>query len=259
MIINNYKIVEEENKNKYKNGIIWGYINYNTGEINLYSPLLSKKIEKAFCEGKKFINIELLNSIIYFEKNEFIKKTNNIKTPIFREVINSELNYNLIEKKVVLDKKINKWVLYKKKEHIGLLVDLSIENMEEYKNIISNILRNHNENSKIHGIGLSNIIKIIYNNKNLNTIENFDELFLRNKVKTKNICEGFIELIKLVDKNQYENEDITLYIITNSINMNNLNIMYDKLIEDRKITNKWKIVNIETDELYLNDLEQNYM
>ena len=41
--------------------------------------------------------------------------------------------------------------------------------------------------------------------------------------------------------------------------MNNLNIMYDKLIEDKKITNKWKIVNIETDELYLNDLEQNYM
>ena len=117
MIINNYKIVEEENKNKYKNGIIWGYINYNTSEINLYSPLLSKKIEKAFCEGKKFINIELLNSIIYFEKNEFIKKTNNIKTPIFREVINSELNYNLIEKKVVLDKKINKWVLYKKKTY----------------------------------------------------------------------------------------------------------------------------------------------
>jgi len=41
--------------------------------------------------------------------------------------------------------------------------------------------------------------------------------------------------------------------------MNNINIMYDKLIESKKINKKWKIVNIETDELYLNDLEQIYM
>ena len=144
-------------------------------------------------------------------------------------------------------------------EHIGLLVDLSIENINDYKNIITNIILEHNENSKIYGISLSNIIKIIYNNKDLVSLENLDDIFLRNEIKTKNICDGFIELIKLVDKNQYENEDITLYIVTNSINMNNLNIMYDKLIENGKITNKWKIVNIETDELYLNDLEQNYM
>ena len=79
MIINNYKIVEEENKNKYKNGVIWGYINYNTGEIKLYSPLLSKKIEKNLRMGKKFINIEFLNSTIYFcriNHNEFNYSSN---------------------------------------------------------------------------------------------------------------------------------------------------------------------------------------
>ena len=70
------------------------------------------------------------------------------------------------------------------------------------------------------------------------------------------MCDGFIELIKLVDKNQYENEDITLYIVTNSINMNNINIMYDKLMKNGKINTKWKIINIETDEMYLNYLEQ---
>ena len=48
MIINNYKIVEEY----YKNGIIWGYIDYNSGEIKFYSPLLSKKIEKSLYENK---------------------------------------------------------------------------------------------------------------------------------------------------------------------------------------------------------------
>ena len=255
MIINNYKIVEEY----YKNGIIWGYIDYNSGEIKFYSPLLSKKIEKSLYENKKFINIELLNSVIYFNKDGFIQKTDNIVTSVFREEINNKLNYNLIEKKVFLNKKTNKWGLYKKMEHVGLLVDLSIENINDYKNIITNIILEHNENSKIYGISLSNIVKIIYNNKDLVSLENLDDIFLRNEIKTKNICDGFIELIKLVDKNQYENEDITLYIITNSINMNNLNIMYEKMIETRKINNKYKIVNIETDELYLNDLEQNYM
>jgi hypothetical protein len=257
MIINNYKIVED--KKNYKNGIIWGYINYNSGEIKFYSPLLSKKIEKSLCEGKKFINIELLNSIIYFEKHGFIQKTNNIKTSVFREEIDIKLNYNLIEKKVYLNKKTNKWGLYKKKEHIGLLIDLSIEHIEKYKNIITNIILNHNKTSKIYGIGLSNIVKIIYNNRNLDSIENLDDIFLRNETKTKNICDGFIELIKLVDNNQYEKENITLYVVTNSINMNNLNIMYSKLIETKKITKKWKIININTDEMYLNDLEHIYM
>ena len=259
MIINNYKIVEEENKNKYKNGVIWGYINYNTGEIKLYSPLLSKKIEKNLRMGKKFINIEFLNSTIYFEKNKFIQKTNNIITSVFRETINNKLNYNLIEKEVFLNKKTNKWGLYEKKEHIGLLVDLSIENINDYKNIITNIILEHNDNSKIYGIKLSNIIKIIYNNKDLNSLKNLDEIFLKNELKTKNICDGFIELIKLIDKNQYENEDITLYIVTDSKNMNNLNIIYEKLITNNKISNKWKIININTDEIYLNDLEQIYM
>lgn len=259
MIINNYKIVEEKHKSNYKNGIIWGYINYNSGKIELYSPLLSKKIEKSLCEGKKFINIELLNSVIYFEEKEFFQKTNNVKTSVFREVINDKLNYNLIEKPVYLNKKTNKWGLYKKKEHIGLLVDLSNENIEKYKNIITNIILDHNENSKIHGIGLSNTVKIIYNNRELDTIENLDDIFLRNEIKTKNICDGFIELIKLVDKNQYEKENITLYIVTSSLNMNNINIMYDKLIKKGQINNIWKIININTDEIYLNDLEQIYM
>ena len=255
MIINNYKIVEEKDKNNYKNGIIWGYINYNSGKIELYSPLLSKKIEKSLREGKKFVNIELLNSVIYFEEKEFIQKTNNVKTSVFREVINNKLNYNLIEKPVYLNKKTNKWGLYKKKEHIGLLVDFSIEN----KNIITNIILDHNENSKIHGIGLSNTVKIIYNNRELESVKNLNDIFLRNEIETKNICDGFIELIKLVDKNQYEKENITLYIVTNSLNMNNINIMYNKLMKKGQISNIWKMVNINTDEIYLNDLEQIYM
>jgi len=253
MIINNYKIVEDN----YKTGIVWGYIHHNSGEIKLYSPLLSKKIEKSLLEGKKFINIELLNSVIYFEKQSFFQKTNNILTSVFREKIDNKLNYNLIEKKVYLDKKTNKLGLYKKKEHVGILVNLSIENINDYKNIINNIILKHNTNSRINGAKLSNIIKIIHNNTiDLSLVENLDDIFLKNRIKTKNICDGFIELIKSVDKNQYENEDITLYIVTNSINMNNINIMYDKLMETRKINTKWKIINIETDEMYLNDLEQ---
>tara|TARA_B110000971_G_scaffold31255_2_gene28643 strand:+ start:252 stop:1016 length:765 start_codon:yes stop_codon:yes gene_type:complete len=251
MIINNYKIVED----KYKTGIVWGYINHNSGEIKLYSPLLSKKIEKSLLEGKKFINIELLNSVIYFEKQNFFQQTNNVLTSVFRETIDNKLNYNLIEKKVYLDKKTNKWGLYKKKEHVGILLDLSIENTNDYKNIINNIILKHNTNSQINGAKLSNIIKIIHNN-NIDLVENLDDILLKNRIKTKNICNGFIELIKSVDKNQYENEDITLYIITNSINMNNINIMYNKLIETGKINTKWKIINIETNEMYLNDLEQ---
>ena len=253
MIINNYKIVEDN----YKTGIVWGYIHHNSGEIKLYSPLLSKKIEKSLLEGKKFINIELLNSVIYFEKQNFFQQTNNVLTSVFRETIDNKLNYNLIEKKVYLDKKTNKWGLYKKKEHVGILLDLSIENTNDYKNIINNIILKHTTNSRINGAKLSNIIKIIHNNTiDLSLVENLDDIFLKNRIKTKNICDGFIELIKSVDKNQYENEDITLYIITNSINMNNINIMYNKLIETGKINTKWKIINIETDEMYLNDLEQ---
>ena len=35
--------------------------------------------------------------------------------------------------------------------------------------------------------------------------------------------------------------------------------MYNKLIEDKKINEKWELININTDEMYLNDLEQIYM
>ena len=72
------------------------------------------------------------------------------------------------------------------------------------------------------------------------------------------MCEGFIELIKLINKNHYENENIFLYIITNTSNINNINIMYNKLIEDKKI-NEMELININTDDIYLNDLEQIYM
>ena len=41
MILNNYKIVEDN----YKYNIVWGYINENNGEILFYSPSITKLIE----------------------------------------------------------------------------------------------------------------------------------------------------------------------------------------------------------------------
>ena len=254
MIINNYKIVE----GNYKHNVVWGYIKNTTGEIILYSPQITKLIEKAYKEGKEFINIEINNSVIYL-KNELYKKTNKKKYSIFREKIDRTLNYNLIEKKVYLNKKTNLWGLYKKMEHVGLLVDMSINDIENYKNLITNIILEHKENSKFHSISCSNIIKIVYNNLDLYNINNLDNIFIKTYKKTKNICDGFLELIYLVNGNHYEDEEITLYILTDSINMKNINILYNKLQNEKKINNKWKIINIETDEININDLEQIYM
>ena len=254
MILNNYKIVEDN----YKYNIVWGYINENNGEILFYSPSITKLIEKAYRQNKNFINIELLNTVIYF-KNNFIQKKNNKETSIFREVIDNKLNYNLIEKQVYLNRKTNKWGLYKKMDHVGLLVDLSINDIENYKSLITNIILEHNENSKFHSINNSNIIKIMYNNTDLYKLNNLDSIFLKNKTMNKDLCNGFIELINLIRSNHYGDEFITLYVLTDSINMKNINVLYHTLLSEKKVDSKWQIINIETDKINLNDLEQIYM
>ena len=254
MIITNYKIVE----GNYKHNVVWGYIKNTSGEIILYSPQITKLIEKAYREGKEFINIEINNSTIYL-KNKLYQKTNKKKNSIFREKIDKTLNYNLIEKKVYLNKKTNLWGLYKNMEHVGLLVDVSINDIENYKNLITNIILEHKENSKFHGISCSNIIKIVYNNLDLYNINNLDNIFIKTHKKTKNICEGFLELVYLVNGNHYNDEEITLYILTDSINMKHINVIYHTLLNEKKINSKWKLINIETDEININDLEQIYM
>ena len=144
-------------------------------------------------------------------------------------------------------------------EHVGLLVDISINDIENYKNLITNIILEHKENSKFHSISCSNIIKIVYNNLDLYDINNLDNIFIKTYKKTKNICDGFLELIYLVNGNHYEDEEITLYILTDSINMKNINILYNTLLSEKKVDSKYELIQINIDDMNLNDLEQIYM
>ena len=259
MILNNYKVIEED----YKHNVVWGYICENNGEISLYSPSVTNIIERAYKLNKSFVNIEILNTVIYF-KNTFTQKKNNKVSNVFREEINNQLNYILIEKQVYLNRKTNTWKLYKKTEHIGLLVDLSINNIDKYKYLITNIILEHKKNSKFHSISNSNIIKIVNNNTSLHTLYNLNNIFIKNTNEyiselTEDLCNGFMELLHLIDSNHYGDEFITIYVLTNSKNMKNINILYNTLLSENKVDSKYELKKINIDDMNLNDLEQIYM
>ena len=259
MILNNYKVIEEY----YKQNLVWGYINENNGEIKLYSPSITKIIEKSYNLNKPFVNIEILNTVIYF-KNTFTQKINNKTSTVFREEINNQLNYILIDKQVYLNRKTNTWKLYKKTEHMGLLLDLSINNIDKYKYLITNIILEHKKNSKFNNISNSNIIKIVNNNKNLLTLCNLNNIFIKNASEyaselTEDLCNGFIELLQLIKSNHYGDEFITIYVLTNSNNMKSINILYNTLLSEKKIDCKYELIQINIDDINLNDLKQIYM
>ena len=113
MIITNYKTVDEY----YKNNVVWGYINSNTGELIFYSPNISNKIEKNLINNKKFVNIELLDTVIFLD-GKYTQKIRNKTGGVFRETINNLSYCNVIKQTVYLNKKTNIWDLYNYKNHV---------------------------------------------------------------------------------------------------------------------------------------------
>ena len=103
------------------------------------------------------------------------------------------------------------------------------------------------------------MIHIHYNNININEIQNLDKMFISNKKLYKNIQKGFIELINIVKKNHYENENITIYILSNNKNIAQLETMSNDFKYNSKITGIKNIIFINIDQINLNDLEQIYM
>jgi hypothetical protein len=253
MIITNYKTVDEY----YKNNIVWGYINSNTGELIFYSPSISNKIEKNLINNKKFVNIELLDTVIFLD-GKYTQKIRNKTGGVFRETINNLSYCNVIKQTVYLNKKTNIWDLYNYKNHVGLLVDLSIENINSYQNLITNIILEH-KNSNFNGISSDNMIHIHYNNTNINEIQNLNKMFITNKTLYKNIQKGFIELINIIKKNHYENENITIYVLSNNKNIAQLESISNDFKYNSKIVSMKNVIFINIDQINLNDLEQIYM
>lgn len=244
MIVKKFKTIEQ----KYKNNIVWGYVNENTGELCLYSKNECIELEK--------------NRYSFF--NLYKIYTDNRLHTTFREIVNNRLG--LIEKEIYLDKKDNKWYLYNKIIHIGLLTDITLEKIENYENLVFNIINEQvkkKDKAKFYSVMCAENIKIMHNAtfiKDVTDIKYRNRLFFKYKYSVKSkLYESVINLIKLVEANSYDTDTIILYILTDNNNKYNkyYNEMKKLLNEKEKLAN-WDIIVLNVDELNMTDLEKIY-
>ena len=260
MLLNkiNYKKINIEHN--YNNNIVWGYIDIYKGSIILYSPQMCIKIEKNYKSNKSFINIDFLNTTIYF-KNKLKQITDNKKYSVFRLVT----KHKYIEKNIFI--KNNNFYEYNKQNHIALLLNENIVDLEYYKNIVSNIIFKHKtefSNNRFYSYTKN---MNIYNNTNLKNINNLDCLFNNfneiNNNSNNTIYSQFINLLLHIYKNYYENESIYIYILTPPDEFKVIEDISNKLKNKQFLNNNWHIIslyNIIIDyECNINDLEYNIM
>ena len=221
--------------NKYNHNIIWGYIDIYKGNIILSSPQLCIKIENHYKNNKDFINIDLLNTTIFF-KNKLKQITNNKKHSVFR-IITSKMTIN---KTLVL--KNDKYYLYKKQNHIGLLIDYSIISNYD-KHSIYDIFLKHQSISESNRLYLPE-----QNSINIKKMTNYNDLFTNNN---ESIFDNFIDILLNITQNYYNKEDVYIYILTTTENYNLLLNIYDKLKNRKLIHNDYNIIQLN----FLNDLE----
>jgi len=232
-------------ENNYSNNIIWGYIDIFKGNINIYSPQMCIKIENNYKNNKEFMNIDLLNTTIYF-KNKLRQITDNKKYSVFR-IIN---NNSYIEKYIF--NKNDKFYEYNKQNHIGLLINENVENYY-YKDIVSDIIFKHKteySNNRFYSYRKS---INVYNNTNLKKIDNLDCLFdkfyeqyIEDEINCFNntIYSQFINLLLNIYKNYYEDEHIHIYILSTDDEFRVLADICNKLKNKNFINNNWNIISL---------------
>ena len=257
MLLNKTSYKKINITNNYNNNIIWGYIDIYKGNIVIYSPQLCIKIEYNYKNNNSFINIDFLNTTIYF-KNKLKQITNNNKYSVFR----------LIKKKKYIEKNIfmknNKFYEYNKQNHIGLLLNENILDFEYYKNIVSDIIFKHKTEFSNNRFYYYKKDINTYNNTNLKSINNLEFLFNNyykmneNNTFDNTIYSHFINLLLNICKNYYETESIYIYILTTSEEFNVIKNISNKLKKKNLLNNNLNIISlinmIHTRNLCINNL-----
>ena len=161
---------------------------------------------------------------------------NNKKHSVFR-IITTKIQIN---KTLIL--KNDKYYLYKKQNHIGLLIDYSIINNYD-KHSIYDIFLKHQSISESNRIYLPE-----QNSINIKKMTNYNDLFINNN---ESIFDNFIDILLNITQNYYNKEDVYIYILTTTENYNLLLNIYDKLKNRKLIHNDYNIIQLN----FLNDLE----
>lgn len=247
--------------NKYNNNIIWGYIDIYKGNIILYSPQMCNKIEYNYKNNKSFINIDFLNTTIYF-KDKLKQITDNKKYSVFRLITNN----NYIEKNLFI--KNDKYYEYNKQNHIGLLLNNNITDFNNYKNIVSNIIFKHKTEFSNNRFYSYNRYINIHNNTNLKNISNLDNLFdIYYETNIENTpsdfdntiyCQ-FVNLLLHICQNCYDNECIHIYTLTTSQEFKVIEDISHTLKKKNFLNNNWHIISLIDiiEESNINYLEYN--
>ena len=280
------------NITNYTYGKVWGSIDPRSGDINIYTPDISNKIEDEYIEyitspqNERVVIPEFSATIYFKDNNYFIQKTKGGLRSVFRYEVPAQLAPTKLvpapepaklehEEEVdnctiVLDVEYNKnyksWYLsISKTTHIGLLVDTSGSMRNIYGTIIEKCLEEFIEKQKteiknnalFYGITFSDKINTVFDGVDLHKEENLKEVFY--KITPGGLTayrDAYIEMIEKINKRYRLNDEIIICCMTDGQdNSSKFSREYlKKCITDCK--NKgWLFVMFGTKEVDLDNLD----
>ena len=214
---------------EYKDNIVWGSIDPNTGEINLYPNDISELIENAFKEGHESLCLEnYYNSEIHFKKLYQTTKTG--YRHIFRDDIgsyeligiNGEEDYPIIKKNVVLNKNYDAWYLDRKTSHIGFLADISGSMSYSYMGLMEKAIefflieQSQLDNETLLYAGtFANNFNILYEGVDLKKIEDLQDKFYSQKTGGSTAYyDSITTLVKKIEEEFIPGDEVVICTVT---------------------------------------------
>ena len=252
----------------YKNNIVWGSVDPNTGDIVLYSKIESESIEEHHERNEATIYFDVFGGImVHFNNGKPYQNTSSGHRSVFR--------YQMQEGRPTFTKIVeyntlyNAWYLSETKTtHIGFLVDKSGSMTRMYKNVVEegllefvNEQKNVPHEVRFYGSIFSDELIHLFNGIDLKTETTVKEEY--NKITPSGSTAYYDAVVDMIEciKNKYTINDEVI-IVSASDGEDNASKTYSLLTMRSEILKKkklgWKFAMIGTNSLDAEKISDEY-
>ena len=261
------------------NDAIWGSVDPNTGELNIYPAEYSNQIEIGYQSflldpNQKYVDLpEFYQSRVLFKNNnEFYQTTqNNGYRNVFREGLDSQDHLPdgqlTIMRTVKYQPKLSCWYLKRPKTtHIGFLVDTSGSMTGLYKNIVEKGIEEFLEKQKevnndirFYGLTFSSSVTVHYDGENLKQLNNIRETFYKITPSGGTaFYDSLLETIRRISDRYREGDEVIICSMTDGYDNSSIqNHSFIKSTISRKRKEDWVFVLFGTNDLDINTVSDN--